>query len=336
MVSIRDGLAREVALGGHAGIVAEGLVCVYRPRGRPPVTALDGVSFEVRPGEIVGLLGPNGAGKTTCVRVLSTLLLPTSGRASVGGSDVLVAPKRVRARCGVLFGGDLGLYTRLSARDNLRYFATMYRLDGATARRRIGELLQQVGLAARARDKVEGFSRGMRQRLHLARVLLHDPPVLLLDEPSAGLDPQAARDLRGLVRGLAGQGRAILLTTHDLAEAEALCPRIVLLAGGRIMRQATTGELRNEASAKLGSVVEVDGGPPLGDEVLQGVPGLVRWAREGSAVRVQTREPAAAAGFLLDRVGEGGGTVHVARPTLEDAYLELVAEPPVEADPPGR
>ena len=306
------------------GLSLEDLSRVYRPRGGPSVTALRDVSFEVQPGEVVGLLGPNGAGKTTCVRILATLLLPSAGRATVGGADVVREPKRVRSLCGVSFGGDLGLYGRLSARDNLRYFATMYRIPPKDARRRVDRLLEQVGLADRARERVETFSRGMRQRLHLARAVLHDPPVLLLDEPSSGLDPQAARALRALVEMLAGEGRSILLTTHDLAEAETLCSRIVLLHSGRVLREATPRELRNEASLQLGTCLEVEAGPWLDDAFLHAVPGLVELVRDRAVIRIYTRDPYSAASYVLDRVRDNGGSMQISKPSLEEAYLSLV------------
>lgn len=308
-----------------SGIVVDDVTHVYEPRGRPRLTALDGVSFDVEPGEVVGLLGPNGAGKTTCVRILATLLLPTSGTATVGGADVVHDPKSVRSRCGVSFGGDLGLYTRLSARDNLRYFATMYRLDPSTVTGRIEALLEQVGLGERGDDRVETFSRGMRQRLHLARAVLHDPPVLMLDEPSAGLDPQGARDLRDQVKRLAGEGRAILLTTHDMAEAEELCSRVVLLHRGRVRRHASPQAIREEASRRLGSMVEILDVGTVEEALLAGVPGLLRWEQDGQDVRVHTSEPTRATGYLLDRL-PGEPTVQVSRPSLVEAYLDLMVD----------
>jgi ABC-2 type transport system ATP-binding protein len=306
----------------HDGIRLVGLSRTYRPRGGRAVQALEGVSFEVRPGEIVGLLGANGAGKTTTVRILATLLLPTGGEATVAGADVVREPRRVRSLCGVSFGGDLGLYGRLSARDNLRYFATMYRLDPRRARDRVELLLRQVGLADRAADRVENFSRGMRQRLHLARAVLHDPAVLLLDEPSAGLDPHAARDVRALVSGLAEQGRAILLTTHDLWEAEALCSRIVVLDHGRILRHATPRELRDEATARLGTCLEFVVAADFQERMLERVPGLVTWGRQDGVVRVYSRDPSSASNYLLHHVTPD--SLQISKPSLEEAYLHLV------------
>ncbi len=160
-----------------------------------PVEAVRGVSFHIERGEVFGLLGPNGAGKTTTIKMLITLLLPTSGSATILGHDVVADPRAVRRRIGYVFGGDRGLYERLSALDNLRYFAELYAVPAREQRARIGELLELVGLSGRERERVEGFSRGMRQRLHIARGLLHDPDLLFLDEPSIGIDPVGAREL---------------------------------------------------------------------------------------------------------------------------------------------
>src|SRR5262245_7678896 len=153
------------------------------------VEAVRGVSFTVEPGELFGLLGPHGAGKTTTIKMLITLLLPTSGSARVLGHDVTAHPREVRRRVGYVFGGDRGLYDRLSGRDNLRYFAELYAVPAREQNRRIDELLELVGLTGRDQERVEGYSRGMRQRLHIARGLLHRPEVLFLDEPSIGIDP---------------------------------------------------------------------------------------------------------------------------------------------------
>ena len=180
--------------------------------------ALTDVTFAIEPGELFGLLGPNGAGKTTSIKILATLLLPSSGRASVLGHDPAAEPWKVRPLIGYVFGGDRGLYDRLSARDNLSYFADVYRLPRREKGRRIDELLELVGLRGRERERVETYSRGMRQRLHIARGLLHDPPVLFLDEPTIGLDPVGARELREAVSALKDAGKTILLTTHYITK----------------------------------------------------------------------------------------------------------------------
>src|SRR5215210_4427765 len=177
------------------------------------VEAVRGISFEVGDGELFGLLGPNGAGKTTTIKMLITLLLPTGGDARVLGYDVVKDAREVRKRIGYVFGGERGLYERLSGLDNLRYFAELYGVPPREQRKRIGELLELVGLDGREHERVEGYSRGVRQRLHIARGLVHDPDVLFLDEPTLGLDPIGARELRQTVAGLAAAGKTLLLTT---------------------------------------------------------------------------------------------------------------------------
>ena len=220
------------------------------------VEAVRGVSFSVEKGELFGLLGPNGAGKTTTIKMLITLLLPTSGSARVLGRDVVEDPRAVRRRVGYVFGGDRGLYERLSGLDNLRYFAELYGVPAREQKARIAELLELAGLAGREKERVEGYSRGMRQRLHIARGLLHKPEVLFLDEPSIGIDPVGARELRTTVADLRNAGTTVLLTTHYMFEADELCDRIAVIADGRIVAEGTPADLKSRVGE--GSVVEVE------------------------------------------------------------------------------
>ena len=220
------------------------------------VDAVRGVSFGIERGELFGLLGPNGAGKTTTIKMLITLLIPTSGTASVLGHDVVAAPREVRRHIGYVFGGDRGLYERLNAYDNLRYFAELYGVPPREQRARIGELVELVGLTGREKERVEGFSRGMRQRLHIARGLLHDPEVLFLDEPTIGIDPVGARELRSTIATLREQGKTILLTTHYMFEADELCDRIAVIRDGSLVAEGTPLELKRHVSA--GTVLEVE------------------------------------------------------------------------------
>src|SRR6476661_7473284 len=220
------------------------------------VEAVRGISFAVEQGELFGLLGPNGAGKTTTIKMLITLLLPTSGQARVLGRDVVEDAREVRRRIGYVFGGDRGLYERLSARDNLRYFAELYGVSGKAQRMRIDEVLELVGLKGREQERVEGYSRGMRQRLHMARGLLHDPEVVFLDEPTIGVDPVGARELRRTISSLTESGKTVLLTTHYMFEADALCDRIAVIAHGRIVAEGTPQALK--AGVGEGTVVEVE------------------------------------------------------------------------------
>ena len=221
------------------------------------VEAVRGVSFSIAEGELFGLLGPNGAGKTTTIKMLITLLIPTSGEARVLGHDVVKDARWVRERIGYVFGGDRGLYERLSALDNLRYFAELYGVEPKRQKPRIDELLELVGLKGREKERVEGYSRGMRQRLHIARGLLHDPPVVFLDEPTIGVDPVGARELRATIASLTESGKTVLLTTHYMFEADALCDRIAVIANGRDRRRR---ERRSELKAGVadGSVVEIE------------------------------------------------------------------------------
>src|SRR5512143_3304280 len=212
------------------------------------VVAVDDVSFEIQEGELFGLLGPNGAGKTTTVKMLTTLLIPTSGSASVKGFNVVAQAEEVRKRIGFIFGGERGLYWRLSGMDNLRYFASLYGIDPDVSKKRIPYLLEMVGLKGRGDEKVEGYSRGMKQRLHVARTLLHDPNVLFLDEPTIGLDPVGARDFRNVILNLQAENKTILLTTHYMFEADALCNRIAVINHGKIIALDTPGGLKQHVS----------------------------------------------------------------------------------------
>jgi ABC-2 type transport system ATP-binding protein len=211
--------------------------------------AVDGVDLHVERGEIFGLLGPNGAGKTTTQRMLATLLEPTAGTARVLGLDVVRDAREVRRRMGAVLSDGRSLYWKLTARENLEYFAALYHVPPAVARPRIASVLETVRLEDRADDYVERFSTGMRQRLVLARALLPDPELLLLDEPTVGLDPQSARDLRDRVIALRDQGRTVVLTTHYMEEADQLCDRIAIIDHGRIAALDTPAALKRTIGA---------------------------------------------------------------------------------------
>lgn len=307
-----------------AAIIADRLTRDYATK-QGTHRALDEVTFTVPYGAVVGMLGPNGAGKTTCVRILTTLLLPTEGSARVAGHDVVSHPRMVRRAVGVSFGGDAGFYTRLSGRDNLRYFGTMYGLAGQELKARADYLIERVALQEHAKERVETYSRGMRQRLHIARALLHDPRVLLLDEPSSGLDPEQARRLRSLITELRGEGRAVLLTTHDMVEAEQLCQSVIIVNHGQVLRGTTVHALRLEATHSVGQRLELETREPVPPQLLDAVPGLMRL--DGSnpqLLQVFTRDPAAATSFLIDTLGSEVISLRVSIPSLEDAYLAVV------------
>jgi ABC-2 type transport system ATP-binding protein len=295
------------------------------------VEAVRDISFEVGNGELFGLLGPNGAGKTTTIKMLITLLLPTAGEARVLGFDVVHDPREVRKRIGYVFGGDRGLYERLSGLDNLRYFAELYGVTGDRQRRRIEEVLELVGLEGRERERVEGYSRGMRQRLHIARGILHDPQVVFLDEPTIGVDPVAARELRSAITGLVAGGKTVLLTTHYMFEADTLCDRIAVIARGKIVAQGTPRELKRHVADRTVVEVEVFGVDDRAVKRLREAPGI-------TSVSVEDRDHAQVLTIqsphglqLTQQLPEWLDGAHVGRiaarePTLEDAYVALVTE----------
>ena len=239
-------------MNGDYAIECDSLGRIYRSGSIPgrarETMALTDLTMQVPKAVVFGLLGPNGAGKTTTIRILSTLLTPTSGSARVLGFDVVKQARQVRERIGFILGGDRGLYGRLTGRQNVRYFGALNRLAPSTAKRRADELLERVGLAAAADTLVEEYSRGMKQRLHIARGLLTDPEVIFMDEPTIGLDPMGAQELRQYIPELVGQGKTILLTTHYMLEADMLCDEMALIDHGRLVALGTPDEIKRNFS----------------------------------------------------------------------------------------
>ena len=295
------------------------------------VDAVRGVSFAIEKGELFGLLGPNGAGKTTTIKMLITLLLPTSGEARVLGHDVVDDAREVRKRIGYVFGGDRGLYERLSAYDNLRYFAELYGVSGREQRTRIDEVLELVGLKGREHERVEGYSRGMRQRLHIARGILHDPEVVFLDEPTIGVDPVGARDLRRMISDLVAGGKTVLLTTHYMFEADALCDRIAVISRGEIVGAGSPAELKGRVQGGHVTEIEVFGVDDPTVDRLRGIAGVtavtIEEREQKQVLVVQTSgEHEVTAALLAQLDGFEVGRVASREPTLEDAYVALVDE----------
>jgi len=292
--------------------------------------AVDDVSFTVRKGELFGLLGPNGAGKTTTVKTLATILLPTSGSVSVMGFDVVKETQKVREQIGFTFGGARGLYGRLSGEDNLKYFAELYAVDDSISSKRISELLELVGLYDRREDRVETYSSGMQQRLHLARALLHDPELIYLDEPTVGIDPVGARELRKTVKQLSQAGKTVLLTTHYMAEAEELCDRIAIINHGRIMALDTPASLKKQITGETLFEIEVRGEvlPGLQSD-LQKLDGRLQMqvseAHPNKKVSIRTTHPEnvmrTLTPFISSQLVQG---LEVRNQTLEDVYVSLI------------
>lgn len=316
-------------------IEVENLHRVYRPtvgtlrRRKREVVAIEDLSFAVEQGELFGLVGPNGAGKTTTVKILTTLLTPTSGTARVLGHDVVQEAGAIRARIGFIFGGERGLYWRLSGIDNLRYFASLYHMDPQVTKERIPALLEQVGLQNRGQERVEGYSRGMKQRLHIARALLHDPEVLFLDEPTLGLDPVGARELREMIGTLQAAGKTILLTTHYMFEADLLCQRIVVINEGRIIAEGSPQTLKALVQDLSVIEIEVFGVSAEILERLRAQPYVETVSTEErnqrQALLIQSPLGSEVVSKLLTVLdGVQVGKVTVREPTLEDAYVRLV------------
>ncbi|HEY1421210.1 MAG TPA: ABC transporter ATP-binding protein [Candidatus Dormibacteraeota bacterium] len=303
---------------------------VFR-RERVERAALKGTNLSIGRGELFGLLGPNGAGKTTMVKIFTTLLLPTSGLAGILGHDVVKDASAIRRRIGFVFGGERGLYWRLSGLDNLRYFADLYRIPPEVSRRRIPELLERLGLLGRERDKVEHYSRGMKQRLHLARGLLNDPEVLFLDEPTIGLDPVGARELRSIVRELADAGKTIFLTTHYMFEADAICDRIAVINHGEVLAEGTPSSIKRIVENQGVVEFEVAAIPADRLAALRALPGVSSVAvadhELAQVVTVHCARPTEVMtqlGVLLE--GIPLQKVSSREPTLEDAYVQLIGE----------
>jgi ABC-type multidrug transport system ATPase subunit len=289
------------------------------------VRALDGLSIAVRRGEVLGLLGHNGAGKTTAIRLVAGLLAPTAGRVRVDGLDPQADGQTVRRRLGVL-PANAAVDDRLTARENLRFAADLFELPHAGLNRRIDELLDRFELGGRADERAGGYSTGMRQRLSFARVLLHDPDVLLLDEPTVSLDPVAARQVRDIVADLGDRSdRTVVLCTHDLAEAQRLCDRVVILEHGRLTALGTPSELAGSWGADLRVEVHLDDlAAALAVDAIDGITG-----ERDDARHVRFPGVARAEVPRLVHALSGAGVrvygVQRSEPTLEEVYLRLHA-----------
>jgi ABC-2 type transport system ATP-binding protein len=290
--------------------------------------AVRGIDMEVRPGELLALLGPNGAGKTTTVRMLGAILRPTSGSARICGLDIVRDAQAVRAKVGLLTEYP-GLYGRMPALEYLDFFGSLLGLDPALRRRRAEALLRQFGLWEARERKLDGYSKGMKQKIALVRALIHDPPVLYLDEPTTAMDPQSARTVRDAIGELRNADRSILLTTHNLSEAEVLADRIAIISGGRIVAQGSFDELSRQL---LGDpLFELRLAP--GHPVALAAPLVAELARvdeqRDDALRFRCAEPHLVNPQVLARLAGGGLPVvslaEVPR-SLEEVYLRIVGE----------
>ena len=290
--------------------------------------AVDGVSFRLEAGEVLALLGPNGAGKTTTLRMLAALLTPSSGQATVNGFDTVAQPDQVRRSLGLLTEHH-GLYTRMRADEYLTFFGRAYGLAGAEIASRADELLHRLDIADSRNRRLGEFSKGMRQKLALARALLHDPSVLLLDEPTSAMDPASARLVRDAILTLGGGERAIVVSTHNLAEAEMLADRIAIIRQGRLIEQGTPADLKDRV---LGSAVMELRLTEAVDGHTRALPKEVHVLEAGDCwLRYATDDPARDNPLLLRSLAEAGASVLslAERPrSLEEVYLRVMGSPP--------
>ncbi|HHE73055.1 MAG TPA: ABC transporter ATP-binding protein [Chloroflexi bacterium] len=305
-------------------VVVHELVKRYSPDAPP---AVDGVSFEIKKGEIFSLLGPNGAGKTTTISVISTLLHPDGGTVQVLGFDVVRAPLAVRQRVGVV-PQEIALYGELTAAENLRFWGEMRGLQGAELRREVAEKLALAGLEERAHARVKTFSGGMKRRLNLAVGLLGSPPLILMDEPTAGVDPQSRRHLLDRVKALRDAGLTILYTTHYMEEAQELSDRIGIIDHGHLIALGTLSELVQmvgEHETLVLGLAKAEGGQALAGEIV-GLEGIAAATADDGNITVSVTSAAQALPVVLTRaagLGVSIRTIEVREPDLEAVFLHL-------------
>jgi daunorubicin resistance ABC transporter ATP-binding subunit len=295
---------------------------------RGDVPAVRGIDLHVGSGQFFGLLGPNGAGKSTTIGMLTTLILPTGGRASVAGIDVVADPVGVKRRIGVVTQNNT-LDMQLTVAENLEFRSRFFGLRPREASRRADQLLEVFGLADRRKAMSTDLSGGQAKRLLIARALVHRPDVLFLDEPTAGLDPQTRVNLWDILRVLHAEGQTILLTTHYMEEAEALCEQISVIDHGEVLASGTVDELKESAGAETVITVRYEDGVPADLTARVGLtdrPGISKVEADGDYVRVFTREPEGVLGELVTAGSAAGLTVRDAsqlKPSLETVFLTL-------------
>jgi len=317
-----------------AAIESAALTRVFRARRKErEVAALRGIDLRVEPGECFGLLGPNGAGKTTLIKILTTLLLPTSGRAMVAGFDVARDPLQVRRRINLVSGGDTSGYGILTVRETLHLFARFYGVPGPIARRRADDLLAVTGLADRADSRLSNLSTGMKQKLNFARGFMSDPEIIFLDEPTLGLDVGAARDVRGFISRWVREreGRTVLLTTHYMVEADELCGRVAIIDHGRILALDTPKTLKRSVASEPVFELTLGTGGGDGDEVreIAGVRSFSQHTQQATGaieVRIVVEEDHVIGEVLGMLKQLGIPVLHLTKsePTLETVFVHMV------------
>lgn len=304
------------------------------------VAAVDGVSLKIEQGEIFGLLGPNGAGKSTTIRMLCTLLEPSGGTARINGYDIVRQANQVRQNLGTVLAGERSIYWKLTARENLEYFAALYHIPPEIAKKRTKALLDRMELTSRADDLVEKFSTGMKQRVAISKALIADPPILLLDEPTLGLDPQAARNLRELISELKNEGHTVLLTTHYMEEADLLSDRIGIIDQGKIIALDTPERLKERIEQKDVIRLEISGWHDDLAAKIQAIPGVDKLLAHklesdhaGASPLYEVSLHAESSRLVLpgviDKINYNGTrlvNMNIQRPSLEDVFISLTGK----------
>jgi len=283
------------------------------------IRALDNLSFSVAEGELMGIIGHNGAGKTTAIRIIAGILHPDSGTVRVGGHDVTEDPLSVKSMIGYL-PEEPNLYERFRAGDLLRYFGELYGVPRDVLDDRIAELLELVGMTDRAMDPINTFSKGLRQRIGIARALIHDPPIIIFDEPTMGLDPATAFSIREFIRDLKGS-KTMILCTHYMEEAEYLCDRVAIINQGRILDIGTPDELKSKVRGDLVLEVKVRDISSVGEGDLMMIPGVKSVEVDGSTLRVSLENRGAISGVITE-LGANVSGVNTREATLNDVFIE--------------
>jgi ABC-2 type transport system ATP-binding protein len=280
--------------------------------------AVDAIDLEVARGEIVGLLGPNGAGKTTTISMVCGVVTPTRGSVTIGGVSLADEPYRAKGKLG-LVPQDLAIYEELSAIENLRYFGALYGLVGKRLSERIGYVLDAVGLSERAKEPVKRFSGGMKRRLNIAAGLVHEPELLVLDEPTVGVDPQSRNHIFEVVKALHARGMTVVYTSHYMEEVEALCDRVAIMDGGRIVALGSIAELVAKHAGK-GVELEVSGDV---DAAARAAQAHATVEREGEVLRVMPTASLAPVIAAIETTGATIASIHSRQANLETAFLHL-------------
>ena len=319
-------------------VKTEQLSRVYKTKKRE-IVALDRVDLEIPTGELFGLLGPNGAGKTTIIKILTTLLAPSGGRALVAGVDVATNPWEVRRHISMVSGGESSGYGLLTVEENLWMFAQFYGINGKLARARIRELLEIVGLADRAKTKIYHLSTGMRQKMNFVRGFLTDPRILFLDEPTLGLDVQTSRTLRAFIKDWVCKGpdKTVLLTTHYMHEADELCDRVAIIHDGCVLACDTPGNLKKRLQQEVVFLLQVTAMTGT-EKLFEGMGGVRRFRHEeinGRTDLYLTLDNERALAPILTAIQQSRGeliSLEKRSPTLEDVFVSMVGRGLKEED----